>query len=136
MNRTIFALPTEARYRTAGGLDVTRRIAEFSGGAALDRLIERLDTRQGVMLSSGTQVPGRYESFDLGFADPPLRLVATGAQFTLAALNERGRVLIAFLARTLRARRRRHGKFHIRKRRQQMPGDGGFPAAAWRREYK
>jgi anthranilate synthase len=102
MNRTIFALPPQSQYRTAGGLDVSRRITAFSGGATLDKLVDTLDRRSGVMLSSGTQVPGRYESFDLGFADPPLKLEATGARFALTALNERGKVLIAFLAATLR----------------------------------
>ena len=102
MNRTIFALPPQSQYRTAGGLDVSRRITAFSGGATLDKLVDTLDRRSGVMLSSGTQVPGRYESFDLGFADPPLKLEATGARFTLTALNERGKVLIAFFAATLR----------------------------------
>jgi hypothetical protein len=32
-------------------------------GDAVDDLIDR---RRGVVLSSGTKVPGRYESFDLG----------------------------------------------------------------------
>jgi anthranilate synthase len=102
MNKTIFSLPPTARYRTAGGLDVMRVIEAFSGGTALDDLIERLDSRRGVVLSSGTQVPGRYESFDLGFADPPLRIEATGVDFSIAALNDRGKVLIAFLTATLR----------------------------------
>ncbi len=101
MNKTIFSLPTLSQFRTAGKLDVTRTVAEFSGGGALDDIIERLDRHRGVVLSSGTQVPGRYESFDLGFVDPPLRLEATGADFTIAALNDRGKVLIAFLAATL-----------------------------------
>lgn len=97
MNRTIFSLPHETKYRTAGGLDVVRHATNFTGGAKLDELIERLDTRRGVMLSSGTTVPGRYESFDLGFADPPLRLEATGEDFFIEALNERGTILVAFL---------------------------------------
>ncbi|MEW6639695.1 MAG: anthranilate synthase component I [Pseudomonadota bacterium] len=101
MNRTIFSLPAHSTYRTAGGLEVARVAAHFTGGAALDRLIEKLDHRRGVVLSSGTTVPGRYESFDLGFADPPLRLETTGFNFLLHALNARGRVLIAFLADTL-----------------------------------
>lgn len=50
------------------------------------------------MLSSGTTVPGRYESFDLGFADPPLALTTRAEKFTIEALNPRGRVLIAFLS--------------------------------------
>src|SRR3954453_21263119 len=102
MNRTVFSLPAQSDYRTSGGLDVTRSIEHFSGGIRLDELIELLDRRRGVVLSSGTTVPGRYESFDLGFADPPLRLETTGLTFFLEALNERGNVLIAFLGDTLR----------------------------------
>src|SRR5213075_2404158 len=98
MNRTVFSLPARSEYRTAGGLAVTRSVEQFSGGAnRLDELIELLDRRPGVVLSSGTTVPGRYESFDLGFSDPPLRLETTGINFFIDALNERGKVLIAFI---------------------------------------
>ena len=76
---------------------------QFTGGAnRLDDLIDLLDRRRGVVLSSGTTVPGRYESFDLGFSDPPLALETTGANFSLPALNARGEVLIAFLGDALR----------------------------------
>jgi len=103
MNRTVFSLPDHSEYRTRGGLSVTRSVEHFSGGASrLDDLIELLDRRRGVVLSSGTTVPGRYESFDLGFADPPLQLQTTGANFSLSALNARGEVLIAFLGDVLR----------------------------------
>jgi anthranilate synthase len=101
MNRTVFSLPPHFDFRTARGLEVSREVAPFTGGAALDQLIELLDTRRGVVLSSGTTVPGRYESFDLGFADPPLRLEATGTRFFIEALNDRGNVLIAFLGSVL-----------------------------------
>src|SRR5690349_12171822 len=102
MNRAIFSLPAEVTFQTARGLTVTRRIENFSGGAALDQLIELLDRRRGVVLSSGTTVPGRYESFDFGFADPPLRLESTGYDFFIEALNARGKVLVAFLGDALR----------------------------------
>src|SRR6266513_4722990 len=103
MNRTAFSLPARSEYRPAGGLAVTRSVEQFSGGAnRLDDLIELLDRRPGVMLSSGTTVPGRYESFDLGFSDPPLRLETTGSDFSLEALSARGEVLIAFLGDALR----------------------------------
>ncbi len=101
MNRTIFSLPAESTYKTGGGLTVTRRAETFSGGTALDDLITRLDHHRGVVLSSGTTVPGRYESFDLGFSDPPLLLETTGTDFAITALNKRGQVLIAFIAETL-----------------------------------
>ena len=75
MNRTVFSLPARSEYLTRGGLAVTRVVEQFSGGAKrLDDLIDLLDRRRGVVLSSGTTVPGRYESFDLGFSDPPLVL--------------------------------------------------------------
>ncbi len=101
MNRTVFSLAPHSAYRTARGLDVSRSVEEFTGGAALDDLIALLDRRPGVVLSSGTTVPGRYESFDLGFANPPLRLESTGVNFTIEALNDRGKVLVAFLSENL-----------------------------------
>src|SRR5215467_697530 len=103
MNRTVFSLPEHVEYATRGGLLVRRAVEHFSAGAnRLDELIELLDRRRGVVLSSGTTVPGRYESFDLGFSDPPLVLETSGINFSLSALNARGEVLIAFLADTLR----------------------------------
>src|SRR6185436_21190461 len=102
MNRTVFSLPDKSEFRTASGLAITRMSEQFSGDAKrLDDLIELLDRRPGVVLSSGTTVPGRYESFDLGFADPPLVLETTGTKFSLSALNARGEVLIAFLGDVL-----------------------------------
>src|ERR1700747_2681198 len=103
MNRTVFSLPALSEYSPRGGLSVRRQAELFSGGAdRLDALIDLLDRRRGVVLSSGTTVPGRYDSFDLGFADPPLVLETTGVNFTLSALNARGEVLIAFLSEMLR----------------------------------
>src|SRR4030088_2846975 len=98
MNRTAFSLPARSLYRTHGGLEVSRSVEQFSGGAKrLDDLIVLLDRRRGVVLSSGTTLPGRYESFDLGFADPPLRLESTGYDFFIDALNPRGKGFVAFL---------------------------------------
>src|SRR5882757_7847134 len=103
MNRTVFSLPELSSYRTNGGLEVARAVEQFTGHAdRLDDLIDLLDRRRGVVLSSGTTVPGRYESFDLGFSDPPLRLETVGSNFSLEALNTRGEVLISFLGDTLR----------------------------------
>jgi anthranilate synthase len=103
MNRTVFALPARSDYVTRAGLAITRVAEQFTGGASrLDDLVSLLDRRRGVVLSSGTTVPGRYESFDLGFSDPPLKLETTGFNFALEALNERGQVLIAFLGDVLR----------------------------------
>ncbi|EAQ36585.1 glutamine amidotransferase of anthranilate synthase [Nitrobacter sp. Nb-311A] len=101
MNRTVFSLPAQSEYLTAGGLSISRSIEHFTGGSRLDDLIGLLDSRRGVVLSSGTTVPGRYESFDLGFADPPLKIETAGFSFAIEATNARGEVLIAFLGETL-----------------------------------
>src|ERR1700716_491967 len=103
MNRTAFSLPARSEYRPASGVAITRAVEQFSGGAnRLDDLIDLLDRRRGVVLSSGTTVPGRYESFVLGFPAPPLVLETTGSDFSLSALSARGEVLIAFLGDVLR----------------------------------
>src|SRR6201986_1403254 len=103
MNRTAFSLPAHSEYRTRGGLVVSRAVEQFRGHAdRLDDLIDLLDRRRGVVLSSGTTVPGRYETFDLGFSDPPLALETAGEKFSLTALNARGEVLIAFLGESFR----------------------------------
>src|SRR5258708_40246486 len=103
MNRTAFSLPARSQYRTHAGLEISRSVEQFTGGAnRLDALIDLLDRRRGVVLSSGTTVPGRYESFGLGFSDPSLVLETTGVDSSLAALNPRGEGLIAYLAETLR----------------------------------
>jgi anthranilate synthase len=103
MNRTVFSLADRSEFSTRGGLAITRSVEHFSGGAnRLDDLIELLDRRRGVVLSSGTTVPGRYESFDLGFSDPPLQLQTKDAAFSIEALNGRGEVLIAFIGEVLR----------------------------------
>src|ERR1700709_1839792 len=103
MNRTVFSLPELSEYRTNGGLAVSRAVEHFTGHAdRLDDLIDLLYPGRGWVLSSGTTVPGRYDSFDLGFSDPPLRLETTGSNFSLEALNMRGEVLISFLGDSLR----------------------------------
>src|ERR1700682_2776964 len=103
MNRTAFSLPAHSQYRTRGGLEVSRAVEQFTGGGSrAGGPRDPLARRRGVVLSSGTTVPGRYESFDLGFSDPPLWLQTTGSDFSLEALNARGEVLIAFLGDALR----------------------------------
>src|SRR6266852_888998 len=65
MNRTVFSLPERSEYRTSGGLAVLRVVEHFSGAAnRLDELIDLLDRRRGVVLSSGTTLPDRLLAYD------------------------------------------------------------------------
>ena len=86
----------EHRYRTAGGIEVSRRNVPVPlDPDPVAALGARLDRRRGVLLASSYEYPGRYTRWDIGFADPPIELVARGRSGTVRALNERGQVLLA-----------------------------------------
>lgn len=90
-------------YRTRGGLRVERRVEAIDGAAAIEALTAALDERRGVLFASSYEYPGRYTRWDLGFADPPLTVVARGRELRIEAAGERGRVLLAPIARALEA---------------------------------
>ncbi len=85
-------------YTTEGGIRVQREIADQPYSPADDALADALDTRRGVLFSSSFEFPGRYTRWDMGFVDPPLVFTARGRQFSIEALNERGRILLAPIA--------------------------------------
>ena len=58
-------------------------------------MVDALDERRGVLLSSTYDYPGRYTRWDLGLQDPLLELVSRERDLRVRALNERGRVLLA-----------------------------------------
>src|SRR5215469_1484544 len=89
------------RYATKGGIGITREIHEQGYQPADNALATALDNRRGVLFSSSFEFPGRYTRWDMGFVDPPLVLTARGRSFAIEALNLRGRILLAPIARTL-----------------------------------
>ena len=91
-------LRPEQGYRTRGGLQVYRHETPLRYKDAVEPLIDALDRRRGVLLSSGFEFPGRYARWDLGFVDPPLAITARARDFELAALNARGTVLLPPIA--------------------------------------
>jgi len=108
--------PRGGEYLTLGGIAVTAQVEalEFTTSAdaltaregtsarAIEDLIDRLDSRRGVLLASTYQVPGRYARWSLGFVDPPLEVSGRADRCTIRALNDRGRVLMPAIERTLR----------------------------------
>ncbi len=85
----------EHRFRTTGGIEVTRRTAPVSlVPDPVAALGARLDRRRGVLLASSYEYPGRYTRWDIGFADPPIEIVSRGRSGEVRALNERGGVLL------------------------------------------
>lgn len=89
-------------YTTDGGIGVSVETDSIAPDGAVEPLIDALDSRRGVLLASSYEYPGRYTRWDIGFVDPPLEISARGRRFTVRALNERGRVLLAPVADVLR----------------------------------
>lgn len=85
-------------FQTRGGVAVLRDAEEVDGRRELEALIDALDRRRGVLLSSNYDYPGRYTRWDLGFSAPPIQIVARGREFHVRALNDRGAVLLPFVA--------------------------------------
>ena len=81
-------------YTSAGGVRIRRTERPERYENAMVALVDSLDAGRGVALASSFEYPGRYTRWDMGFVDPLLALEGRGREFTLSALNERGRVLI------------------------------------------
>jgi anthranilate synthase len=81
-------------YQTKGGIRVEREIEPRPYPPDNLALARALDQKRGVLFSSSFEFPGRYTRWDMGFVDPPLVLTARGREFSIAALNRRGRVLL------------------------------------------
>src|SRR5258707_11448694 len=92
---------TRLNYKTKGGIRVEREIVGQTYTPADTALATSLDERRGVLFSSSFEFPGRYTRWDMGFVDPPLVFTARGRSFSIDALNERGRVLLAPVATSL-----------------------------------
>lgn len=86
---------------TPSGVTITRTRRRVDAATERAALAQRLDTRMGLLLSSGTDVPGRYSRYDLGFADPPLMLEGRDRNFTVRALNARGVLLLPVISHAL-----------------------------------
>lgn len=88
-------------YTTKSGIHVSRSIFEASMDTALEEILLCLNSQRGGLLSSSYEYPGRYKRWAIGFINPPLELATRENSFTLTALNERGEVLLPYLAERL-----------------------------------
>src|SRR5437868_496919 len=93
--------PTQT-YRTRTGIGIHRTLEEIPVEGAIRPLVEALDQRRGVLLTSAYEYPGRYTRWDIGFIDPPLCLECRGREFHFSALNRRGRLLLSMTAAAIR----------------------------------
>lgn len=79
---------------TNSGIKITRQetILEAKNGIAF--LIDYLETKRGMFLSSGTEYPGRYSRWETGFFDPPVEAIAYFDKVVFKPFNQRGSILI------------------------------------------
>ena len=85
-------------YETRGGIAVTRARRPTSYADAVSGYVDRLDERRGAVFSSNYEYPGRYTRWDTAIVDPPLAISAHGRKVWIEAYNERGEVLLSFVA--------------------------------------
>lgn len=89
-------------YETKGGITVTRQRRAIPYGDAVSSYIDKLDERRGAVFSSNYEYPGRYTRWDTAVVDPPLGISCNGRQVWIEAYNERGEVILGFVAERLK----------------------------------
>ncbi|MFN7023785.1 MAG: anthranilate synthase [Pseudorhizobium sp.] len=89
-------------YETKGGIAVSRMRRPTSYADAISSYVDKLDERRGAVFSSNYEYPGRYTRWDTAIVDPPLGISSHGRSVWIEAFNERGEVLLSFLADRLK----------------------------------
>ena len=88
-------------YTTKGGIHISRSAVEMQMDDAIESVLSCLDSQRGGLFASSYEYPGRYKRWAIGFVNPPLELSTRDREFTWKALNERGRVLLPYIAERL-----------------------------------
>ncbi|NKN39821.1 anthranilate synthase [Agrobacterium sp. a22-2] len=89
-------------YETRGGISVTRERRPVAYADAISTCVDKLDERRGAVFSSNYEYPGRYTRWDTAIVDPPLGISSFGRNVWIEAFNERGEVLLGFIAEKLK----------------------------------
>ncbi len=88
-------------FTTPHHLFIERHTERLDPENAAEGLAESLDRFQGALFSSSFEYTGRYTRWDAGFINPPIELRLKGRDFKIAALNDRGKVIMSFLKKKL-----------------------------------
>lgn len=86
------------QYKTQGGVHVEFSQQSLDYQQGIESLLERIDSHRGALFASSFEYPGRYTCWDIGFYNPPLAIICKQNVIKLEALNQRGKVLLAFVA--------------------------------------
>lgn len=88
-------------YKTTGGVRVSRFVTQVLMDTAIDEILLNLNSQRGGLLAGSYEYPGRYKRWAIGFINPPLELATRENSFTLTAHNERGMMLLPYIAERL-----------------------------------
>ena len=88
-------------YTTPGGIHISRSAVKMPMDDAIESVLSCLDSQRGALLASSYEYPRRYKRWAIGFINPPLELTTRDRNFTWKALNERGKVLLPYIAERL-----------------------------------
>jgi len=145
--------PKGGHYLTKGGVQVTAHVDRLvfsnpsdvsaltdptTSAGAIEELVEQLDHRKGVLLTSSYEFPGRYARWSLGFVDPPLEVAGRGSECIVTALNARGKVLMPAI-QTVMNQLKEDGileSFHVYTADQSKGSGDSFDSVATRIEAK
>ena len=87
--------PENGEYVSPAGIRVTRKVLPVVDVAnSIKEMVLCLDDTKGAILTSSYEFPGRYARWTVGFTSPPLAIEGVGMNFTIKALNARGRILL------------------------------------------
>lgn len=93
----------QGRFITKGGVQITCQVDDvLEPTKEVEALLDGLNSHEGVILASSYEFPGRYARWTLGFIDPPLKIESRGLDFTVTALNDRGKVLLPVIDEALK----------------------------------
>lgn len=87
----------QLRYTTPHGITVIRDSKRMNFKRGLKHILQQLDTKRGVYLSSGYEYPERYSRWDIASVAPPFELIGRGRDVLIRPLNERGQILLRLL---------------------------------------
>lgn len=79
---------------TDSNIKITREDTRIKPEEGISFLIDYLETKLGMFLSSGTEYPGRYSRWETGFFSPPVEVIAYFDKVVFKPLNQRGIILI------------------------------------------
>jgi anthranilate synthase len=85
------------RYTTPRGIIVTRTSSTVPYSKGLSGLLDQLDRKRGIYLSSGYEYPERYSRWDVASIAPPIEIVERNRRVDFRALNRRGNVVLQLL---------------------------------------